>query len=359
MREIGRARVCYEGDGGGGGFFDQIKNLFSGATQTAPTTTSLSLGELSPEQIGALSSPGVTAPTGFDIPVGSQDPTGAAGISVPLTGAIQPGGAIPAAPSISTPAGSSVLAPQGPGAGVGPTGGPGGGAVATAAPASVGGDERFATGGGLGQQAPGFSDAVARNVGIDPKAIAGSAGVGTGSTIDTALADPSLKNILKAAGANANILVPAAGLGMQALQSKKEPEGLDAIRAAAAQTGQQSALMQQYLTTGTLPAGLQAGLDQAKEAAKASIRARYANLPGQSSAMEAELNAADQNAASAGGQLAIQLFESGMHESQISSQLYDAILHQSLERDKELSSAMGNFATAMAGGGPSLKLSLG
>lgn len=358
-----RPRVCYEGDGGAGGsggIGNFFSNLFgSGATQTAPTTTSLSLGELSPDQISGLAAQGgggVSAPTGLDISAGG-DPS----VAIPLTGAVQPNTltAPQAVPGV-TPADSTALASQGgPGSGVGAIPAPGGGAASVAAPASI--DPTEASRGiTVGGQAPGFSDTVARNTGgLDPNVLKSSQGAGTGTSIDTAMADPSLRNILKAAGSNANILLPAAGLGYQALTATKAPEGLDAIRASAAQTGAQGQVMQKYLETGTLPPGLQAGLDQAREAAKASIRSRYANLPGQSSAMEQELANADQTAAAQGGQLAIQLFSQGMSESQVSNQLYEAILQQSLERDKELSGAVGNFATAMAGGGPSLKLSLG
>lgn len=368
MREIGKSRVCYEGDGSGGGIGSFFSNLFGGAQPAAagPTGFDVPIGSADPTFGGTAPSGGST---GFDVPVGSQDPTGAAtaganaagGLNIPLTGAIPStpvtAGAVPF--TASSPTLNSALSSQGPGVGTGAIPGPGGGAAATAAPASLGDDAtRFAAGGGA-NQTPGFTNAVATNTGLDPAAVGGSKGVGTGTTVDTAFNDPSFDNIKKAIGANANILLPAAGLGWQALQAQKAPEGLNNIRAAADQTSTQSALLQNYLTTGTLPPGLQAGLDQAKEAAKSAIRARYANLPGQSSAMETELTNADQTAAAQGGQLAIQLFSQGMSEANVSNQLYEAILNQSLERDKELSSAVGNFSTALAGGGPSVKLSLG
>lgn len=408
-RDFGRARVCYEGDGGAGGgsgIGDFFSNLFgSGATQTAPTQTSLSLGELNPSQIGALQDSvstgggGVSIPAGID--TGGAQPT--EGLSIPLTGAINSAQSPFTVPTATTaPNAASLQSFEGPGAGAGAAPGPGG--AATAAPASISpddasrgivpigqsGTQTFGSGAGTITSQPagqismsdpsnplapggtmpsaGSEIGAARLAGqegtIQSVLAGGGQGGGTGgggsteTSIDRFLADPTGKSFLKAAGANANILLPAAGLGYQALTAAKAPEGLDAIRASAAQTSQQSQLLQNYLTTGTLPPGLQAGLDSAKEAAKASIRARYANLPGSSSAMEQELANADQVSAGQAGQLAIQLFSQGMSEAQVSNQLYETILQQSLERDKELSGAVGNFATAMAGGGPSVKLSL-
>lgn len=338
---------CFESDGAaGGGFWDSISKFFGGGG-------------------GAGAEPGFSGNAGNILTEAAGQGAGTAALDTAVSGInfgkVAGDASRGAIPSLSN---STGITPnlESPGPGAGAVAAPGSGAAAAAAPASVSPEDAargINVGGAVKPQAPGFTNAVVQNNGLSPDVLSQSTGKGTGTSIDTLLADPSMKNLMKSLGANANVLLPAAGLGAQVLQSQKSPEGLDALRASAERSNNQGAIMQKYLETGTLPPGLQAGLDSAREAAKGFIRARYANLPGQSSAMEQELAAADQTAAAKGGELAIQLFQRGMDESNISNHLYEAILQQDLERDKELGAAVGNFTTALAGGGPHVTLNFG
>ncbi len=182
--------------------------------------------------------------------------------------------------------------------------------------------------------------------------------VGKGPTaFDKFLKSPGLSTGFDAIKDNPGAIIAAGGLGYQALQSQKPPEGLDALRGAASKLGAQGDVLQGYLTSGTLPPGVQSSLTSAAESAKASIRSRYASrgMSG-SSAEAADLARVDRDIASKGADVAIQLLQTGIKETGLSSELYTAIMNGELERDKELGSAIGNFASSFAGGSPGLTI---
>lgn len=159
-----------------------------------------------------------------------------------------------------------------------------------------------------------------------------------------------IMSALKTAGSLAGPLVSGTGLALAALKGSKPIPAATALNTQAATDATQGATLQNYLTTGTLPQGAQAGIDQAKNSAKAAIRSKYASMGmSGSSSEQQELAAADSNAQAQGEQEALQLLNSGISESQMSSQLYENILNNTMQQDQNLSSAVGNFASSLAG----------
>jgi hypothetical protein len=149
-------------------------------------------------------------------------------------------------------------------------------------------------------------------------------------------------------------LISGAGLAATAAKGNETTSAGRALESQAQQAASAGQNLQSYLPNGTLPPGAQAGIDQAKNSAKAAIRSKYASMGmSGSSSEQQELSAVDSNAQAQGEQLALQLLNSGIQESQLSSQLYQNILNGQLEQDKNLSSAIGNFASSVAGGAKS------
>jgi hypothetical protein len=146
------------------------------------------------------------------------------------------------------------------------------------------------------------------------------------------------------------------GLGLSATKANAKLPGEVPLTNTAATLGTQGTQLTNYLTAGTLPPGLQAGIDQAKEAAKATIRSQFAAMGMSGQPAEAQaLAQAEMAAQTQGAQTAMSLLNSGLQASQMSAELYNMILQNSLNQDRELGSAVSNFATAMAGGNPLAK----
>lgn len=173
----------------------------------------------------------------------------------------------------------------------------------------------------------------------------------TPSAFGTAIEDPTLANILSAGKANSNLILPTVGLGLSALNANRPLPGEAALSKEASTLGKQGTQLQSYLTSGQLPPGVQTGLHAATEAAKATLRTQFArmNMGGSSSEAEA-LASIDMTAQAQGAQIAMNLLDRGVQESGLSAQLYQVILQNALQQDQQLGSAVGNFASALAGG---------
>ena len=151
----------------------------------------------------------------------------------------------------------------------------------------------------------------------------------------------------------------AAGLASNILMGNRAMPGEGAISATAARLGQQSEAMQQYLTSGTLPQGLQSGLTSAGAAAKATIRSRHASSgTSGSSAEQQELASVDSQMQTQGANMALSLYQTGLNEAQISSNLYRTILQGALQQDQALGSAIGRFASSLAPTAPTTTINL-
>jgi len=141
----------------------------------------------------------------------------------------------------------------------------------------------------------------------------------------------------------------AATLGYDALKGGTTPKGLNAISGEATQLGAQSTQLESYLTTGTLPPGVQTSLNQAAAAAQASIRSQYASRGLSGSSAEATDLANVQNTiASQGATIAQNLLTTGVNEAGLASQLYSQIMQQSLQSDQQLGTALSTLAGAAA-----------
>lgn len=162
-------------------------------------------------------------------------------------------------------------------------------------------------------------------------------------------------SLLKSVTGNLGPIVTGAGLAANLLGQKapavSEGQAESALGSQATQAASSGQQLQNYLPSGTLPPGAQAGIDQAKNSAKASIRSKYASMGmSGSSSEQQELAAVDANAQAQGEQQALQLLNSGISESQLSGSLYQSILNGQLQQDQALSSSIGNFASSLAGG---------
>lgn len=145
--------------------------------------------------------------------------------------------------------------------------------------------------------------------------------------------------------------ISAIGLGVDAMKEGQMLKGQRQLQQEAGQMQGQGAQLESYLQSGTLPPGLQAGVDQATQASIASIKSNYAAKGMSGSSAEAQdIAAAQQRAQATGAQYAMQLLQTGINETNMSSELYKAIMGNSLTQDTNLSSAIGNFASAAAGG---------
>ena len=146
-------------------------------------------------------------------------------------------------------------------------------------------------------------------------------------------------------------LLAAAPVALQAIRGSQPFKGETQLQQSAAQLGQQGKELQNYLQTGTLPPGAQAAINQATASAQAAIRSQYASMGMIGSSAEAQdLAAAQQAGVTQATNMAAQLLSTGVQDTQMSDQLYQDIMNQSMQDDQNLSAAIGNFAY-MAGGG--------
>lgn len=152
--------------------------------------------------------------------------------------------------------------------------------------------------------------------------------------------------------------VAAGGLAFNAFSGKNDPSKDPNYAMLAAQAQGLNAQGQQlasYLASGTLPTGLQAAVDKAKNDAKTSIISRYASLglptdPKQNSQLAAELQNADLMATIQIAQIGQQLLQSGISASGLAENIYSKLLAADQNRQQSMGKAISNFAAALGGG---------
>jgi hypothetical protein len=145
--------------------------------------------------------------------------------------------------------------------------------------------------------------------------------------------------------------ISGAGLLANTLLKPKQPD-LTALQNEASAFNAQQAALTSPLTTGQLPAGAQAAVNQGVASAKAAMRAKYASLGLSGSTMEAQdLANIDMQAQSQVFSIANQLFQSGMSEAQISTQIYNDLLQTNTQQNAQTGQAIANLAGALNGGG--------
>lgn len=240
---------------------------------------------------------------------------------------------------------------------------------------SPGGSPSFDVGGGSSQflqdtLGGGNSDISSFNnfVGsLDPAAAGGISPISTGtvsatpttSSFSNFLSNPSLSTAGSVLKNNASSIIPAAGLALTALRGDQMPKGYNQLESQANELTGQGEQLQKYLSTGTLPEGAQAGLNQAAESAKASIRSQYASrgMSG-SSAEQQDLANVDQQIQSQGFNMAMTLLQQGVNEQSLASGIYQNLMQTQLKQDEDLTQAITGFGTALAGGTPANTLQL-
>ena len=168
-------------------------------------------------------------------------------------------------------------------------------------------------------------------------------------------------------GKVAGVAAAGAGLGMDVLNRNQMDPNQAVLAQQAAQLGQSGQVLESYLKTGKLPPALQAQLDQAVAAEKARIISGYAAKgmptdPNQNSALAQDLNNVQTNAIAAMANVQVEMMNTGLKETGLSSQLYQMLTQLDLQQNKDLMSAISSFAAALGGGiggGQNVKLSLG
>ena len=177
----------------------------------------------------------------------------------------------------------------------------------------------------------------------------GSSGGGGSHTNWSNFSNAPFGTLADAVGNNAAPLIAGGGLALSALRGNTPVAGQGALSAEAASLAANGATLQGYLSSGTLPAGVQQSIVQATDAAKASIRSRYAAM-GQSgsSAEMQDLASVDQHAATQGATIATQLLNTGISETGLSEQIYANLLNAATQQNAQLGQAIGNFATSLA-----------
>jgi hypothetical protein len=165
-----------------------------------------------------------------------------------------------------------------------------------------------------------------------------------------------------------SLIGPAAGLGglaytlTQANKQLPEQAALESAATTATQTGNQ---LSSYLTSGTLPPGLQTAVTKATQDAKTAAISNAAKNgqstdPSQNTALAAELASIDQQATITTATVGQQLLQSGLTETQLASSDYSTLLNADLQQQQLISSAIGKFASSLGSLGTSgLKLNLG
>ena len=142
-----------------------------------------------------------------------------------------------------------------------------------------------------------------------------------------------------------------AGLAYNMLKGNQKPEFQSNVENAAAQLQAQGAQLQGYLTSGTLPPGMDAALQSAHNAAAAAIRSRYANMGMSGSSAEMnDLSNLAYTTVSQGANIASQLMQTGVNEQQFAAGLYQNLMSTSMAQDTAMSNSIAGFTNAMAGG---------
>lgn len=164
-----------------------------------------------------------------------------------------------------------------------------------------------------------------------------------------------LSNVANTLGISKSSILPAAVAGgglITNIARGSNLQGQSQLTGLAAQTAQQSAIMENYLNTGTLPPGVQTAVNNATAGAKAAIRSKYAASGLSGSSMEQqELSQVDLNAAAAGSQVAINLYSQGLDDAKISEGIYNTLLSTDVKQQELTSNAIANMAAALSGGG--------
>ena len=202
--------------------------------------------------------------------------------------------------------------------------------------------------------------------GVQPDAAGGggaAVGGGGGAAAPAGGAAPATGNWLQSAGGNAlnyveqhpipalSNALAAGGLLESVMAGNKKPEFQGANVNAANALESQGNQLQGYLASGTLPPGIQAGLNQARDAAIATVKSQFAARGASGSSAETDaINNINTQVVSNGAGIAQQLLAQGISESEFASQIYANLMNTSIQQDQNLSNSIATFAGALGRG---------
>lgn len=157
------------------------------------------------------------------------------------------------------------------------------------------------------------------------------------------------------------LALSAGGLGYSVLAGQKQSAATKALEAQAAGQNATANQLSSYLTSGTLPPGLQASVDQATQSAKATAIANAAQQglptdPTQNSALAARLSQIDQQGPIVAAQIAQQLLQSGASYAGLSDTLYTQLAQIDQTQTQQVGKAIANMASALNTGGTKIQI---
>ena len=205
-------------------------------------------------------------------------------------------------------------------------------------------------------------DPTAANAGNSIDAAAGQPGVngapggGFWSNLTTQLSPANLgTNIGSSIGKNLpGLALAAGGLGYDIYQGQKESSAVQNLNAIASQQAAEGQTLENYLNTGTLPAGLQAGVTQAVQQAKAAAISNMASQglstdPTKNSALASELAAIDNQVPQLTAQIGEQLLSAGQAATGLSSSVYSTLANIDQTQTAAIGKAIASMAAALSG----------
>lgn len=183
----------------------------------------------------------------------------------------------------------------------------------------------------------------------------GAAEPGFWSNLGTSALNSITKNPL-------GIAMAGGGLAYNMLQGQQKSPEMEALAASAAGLNDQGKQLMSYLTSGTLPPGLQSAVGQATASMKARIISNHARNgqstnPSQNSALAQELNAVDMHAVTLIAEKGQQLLQSGLSATNMSTQLYGMLENMNRQSSQRMGQAIANFAAALSG--PRINVNVG
>jgi hypothetical protein len=149
--------------------------------------------------------------------------------------------------------------------------------------------------------------------------------------------------------------ISALGLG-KSLMTANQPNpirDMSQVENLAKTSVTQGQTLQQYLVNGTLPPAIQASVTRATQDAITTIKSKYASMgiaPGSTQEL-AEIANLQQEAVIKGATLADQLYQQGVSQTDIGAKLYTELVGANTTLNNQTNAAIGNLASALAGGG--------
>jgi len=201
----------------------------------------------------------------------------------------------------------------------------------------------------------------AANVPVPPEPLAGTSAIRAATE---AAAATDVANTAGAAGAegfgsqalnyltkNPSLLLGGLGLAANMLRGQQQPKFQSPYSQAAENMTAQGQQLSSYLTTGTLPPGVQAQMNAAQDAAIATVRSQHAARGTSGSSMEAQdLQRINETIVSQGAAIATNLLNAGINEQQMAAGIYNNLMNASIAQQKQMSDAISGFTNALAYG---------